>query len=44
MSQIISQSFGTVLQKRDENNGNIRDSHFNVEPATPYVLSAEKTT
>jgi hypothetical protein len=43
MSRIISQSFGTVLQKRNENNGNIRDSHFNVEPATQYVLSAEKT-
>jgi hypothetical protein len=31
-------------QKHSENNGNIRDSHFNVEPATPHVLSAEKTT
>jgi len=25
-------------------NSNIRKSHFNVEPATPHVLSAEKTT
>jgi hypothetical protein len=30
-------------QKHSENNGDIRDSHFNVEPATPYVLSAEET-
>jgi hypothetical protein len=43
MSRIISQNFGTILQKRDENKANIRDSHFNVEPATQYVLSAEKT-
>jgi hypothetical protein len=43
MSRIISQNFGTILQKRGENKANIRDSHFNVEPATPHVLSAEKT-
>jgi hypothetical protein len=30
-------------QKHSENNGNIRDSHFNVGPATQYVLSAEET-
>jgi hypothetical protein len=24
--------------------GNIGDTHFNVEPATPHVVSAEKTT
>jgi hypothetical protein len=30
-------------QKHSENNGNIGDTHFNVGPATQYVLSAEKT-
>jgi hypothetical protein len=30
-------------QKRGENKANIGDTHFNVEPATQYVLSAEKT-